>query len=65
MIIEFGNQKVEINIEEPEGLDKKNPTNNFFLYKYGMNEDNSIKITFEERIYKLERDEQAILESLK
>jgi hypothetical protein len=36
MVIELGHQKVEFNIEEPEGLDKKNPTNTFFLYKYGM-----------------------------
>lgn len=51
------NQRVEFNIEHPIGDDKKNALNNFFMYKNA----NEMKITLEERIYKLERDEVAFL----
>lgn len=105
MIIELDNQRVEFDIEEPRGGDKKNPLNTFFFYKYKdldlrelndieeaeltaeaeaerkmvaggaaagekvrpnflRKEKNAIRITFEERIYKLERDEQAFIDQL-
>jgi hypothetical protein len=34
MIIELDNQRVEFDIEQPKGSEKKNPTNTFFFYKY-------------------------------
>jgi hypothetical protein len=70
-IIEFGNQKVEFDIEQPRGPDKKNPLNTFFFYKYGDRSPhpdvpyNSLRITFEERIFKLERDENAFVEQVR
>lgn len=105
MIIELDNQRVEFDIEQPQGADKKNPLNTFFFYKYkhldltelnrqeeeelaaraeaernqltggaggaanqGTNflrkEKDAIRITFEERIFKLERDEQAFIDQL-
>ena len=39
----------------------KNPTNTFFMFKNGE----QLKFTLEERIYKLERDEAAFLESIR
>lgn len=80
MIIELDNQRMEFDIEQPKGTDKKNPLNTFFFYKYGnqgcedrqmldanksLKPKNSFRITFEERIYKLEKDEQAFIDSLK
>ena len=50
-----------MDIDNPRGKDKKNPNNQFIMFK---NEDN-IRITIEERIYKLERDEQAFLQSIR
>ena len=61
LVIELEKQKVEIDIENPKGPDRKNPVNNFFFFKNGDN----LKVTLEERIFKLERDEAAFLESIR
>lgn len=71
LIMELGLQRVEFDIEQPKGdLDKKNPLNSFFFYKYGFQSPNdiplnTIRITLEERIYKLERDEAAFMDQMR
>ncbi len=57
MVLEMGKQKFEFDVENPVGSDKRNPLNRFFMYKNNK----SLKLTLEERIYKLERDETAFL----
>ena len=47
------------------GPDRKRPTNQCLLYKYGVGEEGVLTISLEERIYKLERDEAAFLEQIK
>ena len=65
MVVEFGEQRYEFDIECPRGLDKKNPTNQFLFYKFAKAEDDNLTIYLEERIYKLERDEAAFLQSIR
>lgn len=62
LIIELGQQKVEFDIEEPQGANKKCPNNTFFLYRYKSEGRPAIKFTLEERVFKLERDEEALME---
>ena len=46
-------------------MDKKNPTNQFMLYKYAKKDNDNLTLSLEERIYKLERDEAAFLQSIR
>ena len=55
------NQKVEVDLENPRGNDKKYPANSFYMVKNSE----KIKIIIEEKVYKLERDENAFLQSIK
>lgn len=57
LVIELEKQRFEIDIENPRGEDRKNPSNQFFMFKNGEN----IKVSLEERVFKLERDEAAFL----
>eukprot|EP00347_Sterkiella_histriomuscorum_P014269 403361529 len=61
LILEIENQRYEFDIENPSGQNRKNPDNNFLFYKNS----NDIKVTLEERIYKLERDDAAFLQSIR
>ncbi len=65
LIIQHGEQRYEFDIECPKGLEKKNPTNEFMLYKYAKSENDTLTLWLEERIYKLERDEAAFLQSIR
>jgi len=65
MVAQFGEQRYEFDIECPRGLDKKNPTNQFLFYKFSKSEDDFLTLWLEERIYKLERDEAAFLQSIR
>ena len=64
-MVQYGEQRYELDIECPQGLDKKNPTNQFMIYKYAKNDNDNLTLSLEERIYKLERDEAAFLQSIK
>ena len=61
----MGEQRYEFNIEDPIGPDRKKPTNQCLMYKYGVGEEGVLTISLEERIYKLERDEAAFLQQIR
>ncbi len=61
LIFEIEKQKIEIDIEDPAGGDKKAIANNFMMFKNAE----TLKVTIEERVYKLERDEAAFLQSIR
>ena len=64
MILEMGMQRIEFDIEAGP------PAEGFFFYKYGLSSPNEIpvdvvRVTLEERVFKLERDEAAFMEHMK
>ena len=65
LVVQHGEQRYELDIECPQGTDKKNPTNKFMLYKYGRSDNEDLRLSLEERVYKLERDEAAFLQSIR
>ncbi len=60
----MGQQKYEFDIENPAG-EGKMAANSFYLYRYGREAGDVVKVWMEERVYKLERDEAAFLESIR
>jgi len=59
MILDMGMQRIEFDIEAGP------PAEGFFFYKYGVSDVDVVRVTLEERVFKLERDEAAFMEHMK
>ena len=53
----MGEQRFEFDIESGSGIEKKSKSNQCMMYKYGRGKEGVVKVSIEERQYKLERDE--------